>query len=197
MSIKFAVLGLLRERPMHGYAVCTAFDEQIGDFWNLNYGQVYPVLVDLEREGLISGHDEQAGKRPRRRVFSISPMGREAFRAWLAKPSGGLRPFRDEFYVRLLFAESDTNLLGTLLHEQLVRTQERLAALIAERDAYKASGQASRVRVLFAEASILHAEADLKALRRCEAALLSAPATSIAARVAQQSERRTKSAARA
>ena len=51
MSIKHAVLGLLAETPRHGYAVRTAFEECLGDFWELNYGQIYQVLAALEAGG--------------------------------------------------------------------------------------------------------------------------------------------------
>jgi DNA-binding PadR family transcriptional regulator len=68
MSIKYAMLGLLAEQPNHGYAIHAAFEERLGDFWELNYGQVYQVLHLLEGEGLIAGQSQRRGKRPRRRV---------------------------------------------------------------------------------------------------------------------------------
>src|SRR6266404_9797793 len=86
MSIKYAILGLLAERPSHGYAVHASFEARLSDFWELNYGQVYQVLGLLEREGLIAGEDDRVGKRPPKKVYSVTSRGRIALRNWLRAP---------------------------------------------------------------------------------------------------------------
>ena len=78
MSIKHAILGLIAEEARHGYAVRTAFEERLGDFWELNYGQVYQVLTTLEREALITGCDERVGRRPVRRTIVIRSFSTQA-----------------------------------------------------------------------------------------------------------------------
>ena len=104
MSIKYAVLGLIAEEPRHGYAVRAAFEERLGDFWQLNYGQVYQVLATLEAQGFIASHDEQIARRPTRRVYSITARGRGVLQRWLEHPRlASAKPFRDDFYARLLF----------------------------------------------------------------------------------------------
>ncbi len=179
MSIKHAVLGLLRERPMHGYAVRAAFEERLGHFWELNYGQVYQVLTTLEQEGLVAGTDERVGRRPTRKVYAISGKGYDALQSWLVRRPV-FRPFRDDFYIRLLFTDpSEQELVGNMIEDQLQASQEHLAALIdrrASESGVSTSGARSPATFLFAQAAVLHAKADIEALELCRKTLLKAPA---------------------
>jgi len=51
--IELAILGLLKERPMHGYQLQRELSEQLGGLWRVSYGSLYPSLRRLEREGAI------------------------------------------------------------------------------------------------------------------------------------------------
>ncbi|MDA8221547.1 MAG: PadR family transcriptional regulator, partial [Desulfitobacterium hafniense] len=51
MPVKHAILGILKEAPRHGYELKSIFDARIGNFWNLNYGQIYTTLDRLDKEG--------------------------------------------------------------------------------------------------------------------------------------------------
>ena len=171
MSIKHAVLGLIAEEPRHGYAVRAAFEERLGDFWELNFGQVYQVLTTLEHEGLILGAEERVGRRPTRTVYAITPKGRQALRRWLEHPISRKQPFRDEFFVRLLFArDAEPHMLAEMFARQIRRCRERLSELMDQRDTTPVDP--TDVRKLFRETAILHAEADLKALLMCRDAML-------------------------
>jgi len=41
MSLKFGVLGLLADHPLHGYQIKQHFEELLGGTWDLNIGSVY------------------------------------------------------------------------------------------------------------------------------------------------------------
>ena len=45
MSIKFAILALLAEKPRHGYEIKNEFDRRTNHTWPLNIGQVYAVKL--------------------------------------------------------------------------------------------------------------------------------------------------------
>lgn len=93
MYIKLAVLGLVAERPDHGYAIRTRFEERMGDLVDLGSGRIYALLSRLEREGLVAVRAECTGRRSRR-VYSIRPEGRRALREWsdgLPAQAGTLR----------------------------------------------------------------------------------------------------------
>ncbi|MEQ8174642.1 MAG: PadR family transcriptional regulator [Syntrophomonadaceae bacterium] len=101
---KYAILGVLNERPASGYDV-KKFCDNIAYFWNENYSHIYPVLKQMEEEGLVTKKTEQTEGRPPRNVFSITPEGREEFVKWLMLP---VEPniLRAEILLKLLFSNN-------------------------------------------------------------------------------------------
>jgi DNA-binding PadR family transcriptional regulator len=51
--LEIAVLGLLKEQPLHGYELKKRLNETLGFLWGVSYGSLYPALRRLEREGAI------------------------------------------------------------------------------------------------------------------------------------------------
>ena len=173
MAIRFAVLALLAEGPLHGYAVHALFEELLGDFCDLNYGRVYQVLTALERQGLVRASESRVGRRPFRKVYAITASGREMLDRWLCDTRVHSRPFRDDFYVRLfLAARLCPEHVGRLVTEQLAAVRAEEAALRLRRAALPpAGGGDDLVRRLFVEAAILRTEATAKALEASQVAL--------------------------
>ncbi|HEY0757173.1 MAG TPA: PadR family transcriptional regulator [Ktedonobacteraceae bacterium] len=83
-DVKFALLQLLKERPMYGYEMIKALEERSGGFYTPSPGSIYPTLQMLEERGFVSSADAEGKK-----VYSISESGQ----ALLAEHSGT----RDEF----------------------------------------------------------------------------------------------------
>ncbi len=84
---RFALLGLLSWKPMSGYDIKKIVDMGLSHFWNENYGQIYPTLDLLVKDGLAKKSvDRHSGKR-KRHVYRITPSGVTAFREWLALPT--------------------------------------------------------------------------------------------------------------
>ena len=61
MSLRFGILGLLAEKPLHGYEVKTRFESLLGGTWEVNIGQIYSTLQRLERDGLVAPADWRMG----------------------------------------------------------------------------------------------------------------------------------------
>src|SRR6266478_6429111 len=99
MSVKYALLGILAKDQRHGYDLKDAFEESVGDFWTVNYGQIYRTLDRLERDGLVEWHQEPQERRPDRKVYRITPKGRTELEQWLVEPSSRPRALRDELFV--------------------------------------------------------------------------------------------------
>jgi DNA-binding PadR family transcriptional regulator len=72
-DVRSAILGLLRERSMHGYEMIQELEARTGGRWRPSAGSIYPTLQLLEDEGLVRA-DEVDGKR----VFSLTESGSEA-----------------------------------------------------------------------------------------------------------------------
>ena len=98
------VLGLLSLGPRSGYDIKTVVDRSTRFFWAASYGQIYPELRRLEKEGLIEGEDAPRGERGRR-VYEITKAGREALVEWLLGPTVTIE-YRDESLLRLFFADA-------------------------------------------------------------------------------------------
>ncbi len=61
--LEFAVLGLLRESPMHGYELRKRLNTSLGVFRAFSYGTPLPLPQDAGRQRLV---DRGAGQRRRR-----------------------------------------------------------------------------------------------------------------------------------
>lgn len=51
--LELAVLGLLKEQPLHGYELKKRLGETLGFLWGVSYGSLYPALARLEKAGAI------------------------------------------------------------------------------------------------------------------------------------------------
>lgn len=98
------VLGLLALRPRSGYDIKSVVDRSTRFFWAASYGQIYPELKRLEEEGLVEGEDRPNGGRSRR-VYSLTPAGREALVDWFFGDTVTIE-LRDESLLRLFFADA-------------------------------------------------------------------------------------------
>ncbi len=70
-DIKFLLLDLLKERPMHGYEMIKELETRFSGFYSPSPGSVYPTLQMLEDRGYV-GSVSQDGKR----VYSLTDEGR-------------------------------------------------------------------------------------------------------------------------
>ena len=72
---------------MSGYDIKKIVDVGLSHFWNENYGQIYPTLDALVKDGLASKTvDTQSGKR-KRNLYSITPRGDALLQEWIVLPA--------------------------------------------------------------------------------------------------------------
>lgn len=71
-DLKYMILELLRDKPMHGYEVMRALEETSRGAYTASPGSVYPTLQSLEDEGFVSS-EEQDG----RKTYTITEQGLE------------------------------------------------------------------------------------------------------------------------
>jgi PadR family transcriptional regulator AphA len=99
---RYAVLGALTRRPMSGYELKGFFEQSVDFFWHESYGQLYPVLRGLAKEGLIAEVPDAAADRGRLR-FKISAAGKKELVRWLAEPARR-EVSRVEILLKIFFA---------------------------------------------------------------------------------------------
>jgi DNA-binding PadR family transcriptional regulator len=83
--LELAILGLLKERGMHGYQLKKRLADTLGSFWQVSYGSLYPALKRLQREGAVEMifPREQVGRR--KNVYRITKQGEELFAELLVR----------------------------------------------------------------------------------------------------------------
>ncbi|WP_194816494.1 PadR family transcriptional regulator [Nocardia sp. XZ_19_385] len=101
--LELAILGLLLEAPMHGYELRKRLTGLLGPFRAFSYGSLYPALRRMQADGLID-EENVAGvtMRRARRVYQLTPQGRERFTELLAD-TGPQNYTDDGFGVHLAF----------------------------------------------------------------------------------------------
>ena len=127
------ILGLLARRPLSGYDIKAVVDRSTRFFWAASYGQIYPELSRLEAAGLIEGEDSPNGRRARR-VYRLTPAGRDALVDWLSGPIETVE-LRDESLLRLFFADALPREQALLLLEGRKRGHEEFLEVLREIDA--------------------------------------------------------------
>lgn len=152
--LDFAILGLLRERPQHGYELKRALGE-LG-FWQVSFGSLYPALRRLDKRGHI---EAQRGS-TRRKAYRITAGGLDAFDLTV-----GEVPEPDEsersFQLRLAF-------LGSLPPERRISVLEgRRAALSTQLQGDRRTflgarrDKSDRYRLALMERRVLATESDI------------------------------------
>src|SRR6266576_3815907 len=111
--LELAILGLLKERPMHGYQLSRELTGQLGGLWKVSYGSLYPTLKRL--------------------VYRITPAGEQLFLRLLEEPPSDTQAEDARFRIRLAF-------FRYLPPETRIRLLDRRRAALAERlEAVKAA----------------------------------------------------------
>ena len=105
MTIKYAILGLLHYKDMHGYRIKQHIEQNFGHMWSINYGQIYPNLKQLLKDGHVSMKkvNRIGEKGPDRKLYSLTDKGREEFARWLDSSPERLMLLRDPFLMRFVF----------------------------------------------------------------------------------------------
>jgi len=162
MSVRHAILGLLAQRPRHGYELRAAFSAVMGgeENWDVKPAQIYTTLNRLEEAGLVEECLVEQGSGPEKRVYDVTEAGRAALQEWF---SSGVPPEhqRDEFFVKLMTGlvsgEAD---LGQLIKIQRSLLYHELHGATSLRDSYDPRSEIAQILLL--DKSIMHLEADLR-----------------------------------
>ena len=122
----YAVLGALSHGPKSGYDISRLFEKNAMFFWNESYGQIYPMLHRLHKEGWAELEVEHQDSGPDRKIYSLTDSGRAHLERWLRQPAQDFS-MRDEVALRLdLAADANTALTQGMLEREVDLCRERL-----------------------------------------------------------------------
>jgi DNA-binding PadR family transcriptional regulator len=113
---RYAILGILSIKPMSGYEIRKFVQVSIGNFWHESYGQIYPVLKELESEGYLQSKTIPHEKGSDKIVYSLTKEGRAELKIWLTKPVES-QPYRNELLLKLFFGR-EISKAENILHLQ-------------------------------------------------------------------------------
>ncbi len=172
MSVRNAILGLLAQKPRHGYELRVAFEAVVGGDanWDVKPAQIYTTLDRLEEAGLVErSSDLGEGEEPSRRVYALTPKGEQVLREWFVN-GVPTEHQRDEFFVKLMVGlasrEADP---ARLIQTQRTHLYQELHDATAQREEY--DPQTELAQIMLIDKTIMHLEADLRWLDMVEVRL--------------------------
>jgi DNA-binding PadR family transcriptional regulator len=171
MSVRNAILGLLAQRPRHGYELRAAFEALIGgeQNWEVKPAQIYTTLSRLEEGGLVAQTAVGQDGGPEKRIYDLTANGRRELDDWFNGPVEG-EPQRDEFYLKLMLSLSDEEADPyRVIQVQRSRLYQNLHKITAQRQALNPKNELAQIFLL--DKAVMHLEADLRWLDMIESRL--------------------------
>ncbi|WP_221583363.1 PadR family transcriptional regulator [Microbacterium sp. G2-8] len=140
MSLRYALLALLRVGPMSGYDLQKQFDTSVGHLWHAPDSQIYPELRKMEKAELIEGEEQVRGTRGTRRVYHVTAAGEEDYLAWMNGPLSYAR-VREPASLKAAYLEAATpEAARSFLEDHIAHWQGELDQWEAELERVDAHG---------------------------------------------------------
>lgn len=156
MSTGHALLGLLEERPRHGYELKRLHDRLFAGGKELRFGQVYASLSRLLRDGFVVVDAVEREEGPDRKRYAITPDGVARLEEWL------LDPVDPRTYVQSMqFTKVVLALLSGRSAEEILDAQ-RAAHLKTMRELTRKKTSGDVADALATDFALFHLEADLR-----------------------------------
>jgi DNA-binding PadR family transcriptional regulator len=124
--VELPVLGLLKERDLHGYELRKQLGAMLGPFWQVSWGSLYPTLRRLAKAGAVEKLETEVPRRSttraaskrtrslrvktsdrptstgrRKNVYRITPKGEQMFTAMLEETAAAVDA--EHFTLKLAF----------------------------------------------------------------------------------------------
>jgi PadR family transcriptional regulator AphA len=136
MSLRYALLGAIAERPRTGYGLLKHFQQSLAYAWPASHSQIYPELARLREQGLI----EETETGPRNsRTYSLTRPGLVEIRRWLHETTPDRR-VRSDATLRTFFLWL---LEPSEAEAQLEREREYWLSVLEELEAIRAEPRGS------------------------------------------------------
>jgi DNA-binding PadR family transcriptional regulator len=171
VSVRNAILGLLAQRPRHGYELRSAFEALVGgeDVWDVKPAQVYTTLTRLAEAGFIRQESVEQEGGPEKIIFALTPAGEQELAKWFESGVAD-EPKKDEFFVKLMLSlGSEETTPYRVIHAQRSKLYQDLHDLTVLRSTVDPRSELAQI--LLIDKVIMHLEADVLWLDMVEARL--------------------------
>jgi DNA-binding PadR family transcriptional regulator len=129
-SSEMILLGLLCERPMHGYELAQLVrnDPAMPVIWRFERSEVYFLLGKLRERGYVIESGAAKASGPTRTIYAPTPKGCETLDTWLVTPEVRPRLLRTAFLARVHLAlRRDSSLAAQIIAAQQRHLNDWLA----------------------------------------------------------------------
>jgi len=104
--LKGALLGLVLQHPGHGYDLANRLDRRLGPAWQITAKDLYRMLEQLEKAGLVSSRRVASdGPTGNRRIYSPTERAEAALTEWMSA-NARMAPVRAEFQAKIAVARA-------------------------------------------------------------------------------------------
>jgi DNA-binding PadR family transcriptional regulator len=170
MSVKYTLLALLYQHPMHGYELGKQLNAVVNAEWDVKPGQIASTLSRLKEANLVDYEVEETDDAPDRKVYFITEDGQRELESWYLSPE--VREYRlgDAFYVKFVLSLVG----GPVSADQVLMAQRRelFQQLHQVTELLREADPATQLPwILLLESATMHLEADLRWIEMCEARL--------------------------
>ena len=104
-KIDVVILGLLFHEDLTGYEIKKRIDGAIGFFWKGSFGNIYPALSDMEKQGLIKRKESQNTGGREKIFYHITKNGVKHLESWI-KEEQAVNELRYETLLKLYFGSA-------------------------------------------------------------------------------------------
>ena len=110
LTIEHALLGFVRQQPMHGYEIHQRLlaSAELGMVWSIKQSLLYAHLTRLEEEGLLTSQFTLPNMKAGRKILQLTEAGETAFLQWARSPVEHGRDFRVEFLAKMYFLRQES-----------------------------------------------------------------------------------------
>ena len=127
---RYLILGMLAHTPLTGYNIRKWIETEYSHFWQASFGQIYPILKELVREGLVENAPEAADQNGRgQKAYQITEKGLAALSTWLQEEPE-IEKLRYEILLKISFGEhTDPQVLLGHLDAFIARNEAALQGI--------------------------------------------------------------------
>ncbi len=130
-ATSYAVLGMIGYlEPCTPYDLKRFIDQSIANFWPVPHTTFYAEPARLAAGGYLSQQQEDSGRR--RKLYSLTQLGRDALQAWVALPTAAPPELRDELELKVFLGADPRPLIEQRLQwhrQKLTELEGYLAQL--------------------------------------------------------------------
>jgi PadR family transcriptional regulator AphA len=159
-----SLLGLLSLGPMSGYEMRQMMERSTANFWSESYGQIYPALRGMVKDGLATVEEQNKDGRAKK-VYRLTDAGERRLRKWLGVET---RPEvrRNELLLKVFFGnKADRGAIAAQVVAERERREEdleRYEAALLRMETQHANNPAMPYWRMTVRCGMIHAKATME-----------------------------------